>query len=156
ERSGGDLTTRAAGAAPGRPACHSLALPRSDGRDGVLVDTAGRLQNKTDPVAELLRAIPVLTKPEPDPPHEPLLVLDPTVGRHALAQEQIFGRTAYGPGLVMPKLDGTARGGVLVPVAQASDAPITLIGVGEGIDDLQPFDAQAFAGSLVGLEAEDA
>ena len=81
-----------------------------------------------------------------------LLVLDATVGRNALAQENIFGNAIGVTGIVMTKLDGTARGGVLVPVAQASDSPIKLIGVGEGIDDLQPFNAHAFARSLVGLE----
>jgi fused signal recognition particle receptor len=81
-----------------------------------------------------------------------LLVLDATVGRNAVAQENVFGNMIGVTGIVMTKLDGTARGGVLVPVAQASDSPIKLIGVGEGIDDLQPFDAKAFSRSLVGLE----
>ena len=89
--------------------------------------------------------IRVLRKLDPEAPHETLLVLDATVGRNALNQEQVFGRTAGVSGIVMTKLDGTARGGVLVPVAHASDAPIKLIGVGEGIDDLQPFNATAFA-----------
>ena len=93
----------------------------------------------------------MIKKVDPEAPHETLLVLDATVGRNALAQEQIFGRTAYVSGIVMTKLDGTARGGVLVPVAQASDAPIKLIGVGENIQDLQAFDAVAFSRSLVGL-----
>ena len=101
---------------------------------------------------ELLKIVRVLKKIDPEAPHETLLVLDATVGRNALEQEKIFGRTAYVSGVVMTKLDGTARGGVLVPVAQASDAPIKLIGVGEGVDDLQPFDARAFSRSLVGLE----
>ena len=120
--------------------------------DVLIIDTAGRLQNKSALMDELLKIVRGLKKIDPEAPHEPLLVLDATVGRNALAQEQIFGRTAYVSGLVMTKLDGTARGGVLVPVAQASDAPIKLIGVGEGIDDLQPFDARAFSRSLVGLE----
>ena len=104
---------------------------------------------------ELLKIVRVLKKIDPDAPHETLLVLDATVGRNALAQEQIFGRTAYVSGLVMTKLDGTARGGVLVPVAQASDAPIKLIGVGEGVDDLQPFDARAFSRSWWDLRTDD-
>jgi fused signal recognition particle receptor len=123
-----------------------------EGIDVLIIDTAGRLQNKSALMDELLKIVRVLKKIDPDAPHETLLVLDATVGRNALAQEQIFGRTAFVSGLVMTKLDGTARGGVLVPVAQASDAPIKLIGVGEGIDDLQPFDARAFSRSLVGLE----
>jgi fused signal recognition particle receptor len=124
-----------------------------EGYDVVLIDTAGRLQNKTHLMDELLKIVRVLKKVDPDAPHETLLVLDATVGRNALAQENIFGNTAGVTGIVMTKLDGTARGGVLVPVAQASDAPIKLIGVGEGIDDLQPFDARAFSRSLVGLDA---
>jgi fused signal recognition particle receptor len=107
----------------------------------VLIDTAGRLQNKQALMDELLKIIRVIRKVDPEAPHEVLLVLDATVGRNALAQEQVFGRMAMVSGIVMTKLDGTARGGVLVPVAHASDAPIKLIGVGEGIDDLQPFNA---------------
>ena len=125
---------------------------KAEGYDVVLIDTAGRLQNKTHLMDELLKIVRVLKKVDPDAPHETLLVLDATVGRNAVAQENIFGNTAGVTGIVMTKLDGTARGGVLVPVAQASDAPIKLIGVGEGIDDLQPFDARAFSRSLVGLQ----
>jgi fused signal recognition particle receptor len=123
--------------------------------DVVLIDTAGRLQNKQGLMDELLKIVRVLKKFDADAPHETLLVLDATVGRNALAQENIFGNTAGVTGIVMTKLDGTARGGVLAPVAQASDSPIKLIGVGEGVDDLQDFDATAFARSLVGLK-EDA
>ena len=126
---------------------------RDDGYDVLLIDTAGRLQNKQGLMDELLKIVRVLKKIDADAPHETLLVLDATVGRNALAQENIFGNTAGVTGIVMTKLDGTARGGVLVPVAQASDAPIKLIGVGEKIDDLQDFDAVAFSRSLVGLEA---
>jgi fused signal recognition particle receptor len=131
----------------------ALTRARAEGFDVVLIDTAGRLQNKQDLMAELTKMVRVLRKVDPDAPHEVLLVLDATVGRNALAQENIFGNMIGVTGIVMTKLDGTARGGVLVPVAQASDSPIKLIGVGEGIDDLQPFDAAAFSRSLVGLEA---
>ena len=124
---------------------------REQDYDVVLVDTAGRLQNKQGLMDELLKIIRVVKKLDPDAPHETLLVLDATVGRNALAQENIFGNQIGVSGIVMTKLDGTARGGVLVPVAQASDSPIKLVGVGEGIEDLQPFDARAFARSLVGL-----
>jgi fused signal recognition particle receptor len=129
----------------------AITRARAEGYDVVLIDTAGRLQNKQALMDELLKVIRVVKKVDPEAPHETLLVLDATVGRNALAQEQIFGRLAGVSGIVMTKLDGTARGGVLVPVANASDAPIKLIGVGEGIEDLQPFDARAFARSLVGL-----
>ncbi len=125
---------------------------RAQDYDVVLIDTAGRLQNKQGLMDELLKVIRVVKKLDPDAPHETLLVLDATVGRNALAQENIFGNQIGVSGIVMTKLDGTARGGVLVPVAQASDSPIKLVGVGEGIEDLQPFDARAFARSLVGLE----
>ncbi len=97
----------------------------------MLIDTAGRLQNKQGLMDELTKMIRVLRKVDPDAPHEVLLVLDATVGRNALAQENVFGNAIGVTGIVMTKLDGTARGGVLVPVAQASDSPIKLIGVGE-------------------------
>ena len=131
----------------------ALAKAQAEGFDVLLVDTAGRLQNKQDLMSELTKMVRVLRKLDPDAPHEVLLVLDATVGRNALAQENVFGNMIGVTGIVMTKLDGTARGGVLVPVAQASDSPIKLVGVGEGIDDLQPFDARAFARSLVGLGA---
>ncbi|WP_029417502.1 signal recognition particle-docking protein FtsY [Brevundimonas bacteroides] len=152
DRAGAHFESRRDGADAAGLAFDAYAKAKAEGFDVVLIDTAGRLQNKTALMDELLKIVRVLKKADPDAPHETLLVLDATVGRNALAQEQIFGRAAFVSGLVMTKLDGTARGGVLVPVAQASDAPIKLIGVGEGIDDLQPFDARAFSRSLVGLE----
>ena len=133
-------------------AYEAIASAKEKGHDVVLIDTAGRLQNKQGLMDELLKVIRVVKKIDPEAPHETLLVLDATVGRNALAQENIFGNQIGVSGIVMTKLDGTARGGVLVPVAQASDSPIKLIGVGEGIEDLQPFNARAFARSLVGLE----
>ena len=140
------------GADPASVAFAAAERAIGDSVDALLIDTAGRLQNKQGLMDELLKIIRVVKKLEPDAPHETLLVLDATVGRNALAQENIFGNQIGVSGIVMTKLDGTARGGVLVPVAQASDSPIKLIGVGETIDDLQPFDARAFARSLVGLE----
>ncbi len=152
ERSGAAFESRRDGADPAGLAFDAYTRAKAEGFDVVLIDTAGRLQNKSALMDELLKIVRVLKKIDADAPHETLLVLDATVGRNALEQEKIFGRTAYVSGIVMTKLDGTARGGVLVPVAQASDAPIKLIGVGEGIDDLQPFDARAFSRSLVGLQ----
>ncbi|RZJ28112.1 MAG: signal recognition particle-docking protein FtsY [Brevundimonas sp.] len=152
ERAGATFESRRDGADAAGLAFDAYTRARAEGFDVVLIDTAGRLQNKSALMDELLKIVRVLKKIDPDAPHETLLVLDATVGRNALEQEKIFGRTAYVSGVVMTKLDGTARGGVLVPVAQASDAPIKLIGVGEGVDDLQPFDARAFSRSLVGLE----
>ncbi|MFC7377549.1 signal recognition particle-docking protein FtsY [Brevundimonas sp. GCM10030266] len=152
ERAGATFESRRDGADAAGLAFDAYTRAKAEGFDVVLIDTAGRLQNKTQLMDELLKIVRVLKKVDPSAPHETLLVLDATVGRNALEQEKIFGRTAYVSGVVMTKLDGTARGGVLVPVAQASDAPIKLIGVGEGVDDLQPFDARAFSRSLVGLE----
>jgi len=152
ERAGADFESRRDGADAAGLAFDAYAKAKAENYDVVLIDTAGRLQNKSALMDELLKIVRVLKKVDAEAPHETLLVLDATVGRNALEQEKVFGRTAYVSGVVMTKLDGTARGGVLVPVAQASDAPIKLIGVGEGVDDLQPFDARAFSRSLVGLE----
>jgi fused signal recognition particle receptor len=153
DRAGADFMGRPTGADAAGLAFDAIAHAKAQGYDVVLIDTAGRLQNKQGLMDELLKVIRVVKKIDPDAPHETLLVLDATVGRNALSQENLFGNQIGVSGIVMTKLDGTARGGVLVPVAQASDSPIKLIGVGEGIDDLQPFDARAFSRSLVGLDA---
>ena len=152
ERAGADFMSRPSGADAAGLAFDALERARAENYDVLLIDTAGRLQNKQGLMDELTKMIRVLHKLDPDAPHEVLRVLDATVGRNALAQENIFGNAIGVSGIVMTKLDGTARGGVLVPVAQASDSPIKLIGVGEGVEDLQPFDARAFSRSLVGLE----
>lgn len=152
ERSGADFMSRPTGSDAAGTAFDAIERAKAENYDVVLIDTAGRLQNKQGLMDELLKVIRVVKKVEPEAPHETLLVLDATVGRNALAQENIFGNQIGVSGIVMTKLDGTARGGVLVPVAQASDSPIKLIGVGEGIDDLQPFKARAFARTLVGLD----
>ena len=153
ERAGVPVIAKAQGTDPAGVAFEALERAQAEGADVVLIDTAGRLQNKTQLMDELAKIVRVLKKLDPSAPHETLLVLDATVGRNALSQIEVFDRTARVTGVVMTKLDGTARGGVLVPVAQASAAPIKLIGVGEGLDDLQPFDARAFARGLVGLNA---
>ena len=152
ERAGADFISRPMNSDAAGLVFEAVERARARAYDVVLIDTAGRLQNKQGLMDELLKIIRVVKKLDPDAPHETLLVLDATVGRNALAQENIFGNQIGVSGIVMTKLDGTARGGVLVPVAQASDSPIKLIGVGEGIEDLQPFNAHAFARSLVGLE----
>jgi fused signal recognition particle receptor len=152
DRSGADFMAKETGADAAALAFEAVERGKAEGYDVVLIDTAGRLQNKQGLMDELLKVIRVIKKVDPEAPHETLLVLDATVGRNALAQEKVFGNAVGVSGVVMTKLDGTARGGVLVPVAQASDSPIVLIGVGEGIDDLQPFDAKAFSRSLVGLD----
>jgi fused signal recognition particle receptor len=151
DRAGADFMSRPTNSDAAGLAYDAVEKAQAQGYDVVLIDTAGRLQNKQGLMDELLKIIRVIKRLDPEAPHETLLVLDATVGRNALAQENIFGNQIGVSGIVMTKLDGTARGGVLVPVAQASDSPIKLIGVGEQIDDLQPFDARAFARSLVGL-----
>lgn len=120
--------------------------------DILLIDTAGRLQNRTELMAELEKVIRVIKKKDPDAPHAVLLVLDATVGQNALSQVELFGKTAGVTGLVMTKLDGTARGGILVALAEKFKLPIHFIGVGEGIDDLEPFDANEFGRAIAGLE----
>jgi fused signal recognition particle receptor len=153
ERAGVPVIAKEIGADAAGLAFEALERAKTEGFDVLLIDTAGRLQNKSALMDELAKVVRVLKKLDPEAPHETLLVLDATVGANALSQVEAFDRTAGVTGVVMTKLDGTARGGVLVPVAEASHAPIKLIGVGEGIEDLQPFDAGAFARSLVGLEA---
>ncbi len=154
ERARADFMGRKTGADAAGLAYDSVTRAREEGYDVVLIDTAGRLQNKQQLMDELLKIVRVIKRIDPDAPHETLLVLDATVGRNALSQEQIFGRQAFVSGLVMTKLDGTARGGILIPIAKASDAPIKLIGVGEAIEDLHAFNARDFARSMVGLEPE--
>ena len=121
--------------------------------DLVLVDTAGRLQNKAELMSELGKIVRVLRKVDPTAPHDVILVLDATVGQNALSQVEAFRHTAGVTGLVMTKLDGTAKGGVLVAIAEAHDLPIHFVGIGEKAEDLRPFSAEAFAKALVGLKA---
>ena len=131
-------------------AAHERAV--RDGADLLMIDTAGRLQNRADLMEELAKIIRVLRKRDPAAPHNTLLVLDATTGQNALAQVDVFRRIADVTGLVMTKLDGTARGGVLVALADRFGLPIHAIGVGEQIDDLSPFDPEEFAAALTGAE----
>ncbi|AIL12880.1 cell division protein FtsY [Candidatus Paracaedimonas acanthamoebae] len=119
--------------------------------DLLIIDTAGRLHNKEDLMAELSKIIRVLKKLDPGAPHSSILVLDATIGQNALAQAEIFKKVANISGLIITKLDGTAKGGVLVALAERFQLPIHAIGVGEEIEDLKPFEPQAFANSLVGI-----
>ncbi|MGC1304866.1 MAG: signal recognition particle-docking protein FtsY [Caulobacteraceae bacterium] len=151
ERAGAPILVKPPGSDAASLAFEAVTRARNEGLDVVLIDTAGRLQNKTGLMEELAKIVRVLKKVDESYPHETLLVLDATVGRNAMSQVEVFTQIAGVTGLVMTKLDGTARGGVLVPLAEASAAPVKLIGVGEGVDDLQPFDPEAFARSLVGL-----
>ena len=153
ERAGAAFVCAPTGADAAGLAYDAYARAKAEGFDVVLIDTAGRLQNKQDLMNELTKMVRVLRKIDPDAPHEVLLVLDATVGRNAVAQENVFGNMIGVTGIVMTKLDGTAKGGVLASLAEKYGIPVHYIGVGEGIEDLQPFDARAFSRSLVGLEA---
>jgi fused signal recognition particle receptor len=128
-------------------------IAQKENRDIVLIDTAGRLQNKTQLMDELAKVVRAIRKLDPTAPHDVILVLDATVGQNALGQVEAFRTTAGVTGLVMTKLDGTAKGGVLVAIAEAYDLPIHFVGVGEKAEDLQPFSADTFARALVGLDS---
>jgi fused signal recognition particle receptor len=150
ERAGVPVLTAPQGSDPASLAFDAMARAEAEGADLLLVDTAGRLQNRDDLMAELAKIVRVIRKRDPDAPHNTLLVLDATTGQNALAQVEIFRKIADVTGLVMTKLDGTAKGGVLVALADRFGLPIHAIGVGEGIDDLAPFDPQEFARALTG------
>jgi fused signal recognition particle receptor len=131
----------------------AVTAARDDNRDVLLIDTAGRLQNKTELMVELEKVVRVIKKVDTTAPHAVLLVLDATVGQNALSQVDAFHRTAGVTGLVMTKLDGTARGGILVALSEKYKLPVHFIGVGEGIDDLAPFTAKDFAQAIAGIES---
>ena len=130
----------------------ALVRARAEGTDLLLIDTAGRLHNKADLMGELQKIVRVVKKVDPEAPHSVLLVLDATTGQNAHAQAEIFREMVGVTGIVMTKLDGTARGGVLVSLAEKYGIPIHAIGIGETAQDLRPFEAQAYARSLVGLD----
>lgn len=152
ERTGASLVSRAPGADAAGVAFDGLQQARAEGADVLIIDTAGRLQNRVELMDELEKIVRVIKKQDPTAPHAVVLTLDATVGQNALQQVDAFKRVAGVTGLVMTKLDGTARGGILVAIAAKHGLPIHLIGVGEGIDDLQPFAARDFARAIVGLE----
>jgi fused signal recognition particle receptor len=154
ERAGVPVLTAPEGSDPASLAFDAMTRAEADGADLLMIDTAGRLQNREDLMAELAKIVRVLRKRDPDAPHNTLLVLDATTGQNALSQVETFQKLADVSGLVMTKLDGTARGGVLVALADRFGLPIHAIGVGEQIDDLAPFDPEEFAAALTGLDAE--
>jgi fused signal recognition particle receptor len=150
-RAGVPVLTAAQGSDPASLAFDALAQAEAEGADLLMIDTAGRLQNRQDLMEELAKIVRVIRKRDPEAPHNTLLVLDATTGQNALGQVEIFQQVADVSGLVMTKLDGTAKGGVLVALADRFGLPIHAIGVGEQIDDLDAFDAGEFAEALTGI-----
>jgi fused signal recognition particle receptor len=151
-RTGASIRASTPGADAASLAFDAITAAKAEGTDVVLIDTAGRLQNRTELMSELEKMLRVIRKVEPTAPNAVLLVLDATVGQNALNQVEIFGKTAGVTGLVMTKLDGTARGGILVAIADRFKLPVHFIGVGEGVDDLAPFTARDFARAVVGID----
>jgi len=149
-RAGAEVISRPAGSDAAGLAFEALETAQAQGADILIVDTAGRLQNKTGLMAELEKIVRVLRKLDPTAPHATLLVLDATTGQNAIGQVEAFKNVVPLTGLVMTKLDGTAKGGILAALAQKFAIPVNYIGVGEGEDDLQPFNAENFAKALTG------
>ena len=148
ERAGVDIVRAQQGADSAAVAFDALAAARNRKVDVLLVDTAGRLQNKTNLMEELKKIRRSLAKQDPQAPHETLLVLDATNGQNALSQAREFNDATELSGLALTKLDGTAKGGIVVALRKEMDLPVKLIGVGEGVDDLQPFDGETFARAM--------
>ncbi len=153
-RLGCEVIAREQGSDASALAFDAIRAAQESGADVLLMDTAGRLQNRTERMAELEKIIRVMRKVEPAAPHAVLLVLDATVGQNAMSQVEIFGKVAGVTGLVMTKLDGTARGGILVAIAEKFQLPIHFIGVGETASDLAPFEARDFARAIAGMDEE--
>jgi fused signal recognition particle receptor len=153
ERTKSPVVAGAQGSDSASLAFNALTTAKQQRRDVLLIDTAGRLQNRAELMKELEKVVRVIGKVDATAPHAVLLVLDATVGQNALSQVEAFHRTAGVTGLVMTKLDGTARGGILVALAEQHKLPVHFVGVGEGIEDLAPFTAQDFAKAVAGIEA---
>ena len=151
-RIGARVMSRPTGADASGLAFDAIREAKEDGTDILFIDTAGRLQNKQYLMDELDKIVRVIKKQDEAAPHAVLLVLDATTGQNAMAQAEIFTKVAGVTGLIMTKLDGTARGGILVAIAEKFRIPVHAIGVGESIEDLQPFDAEGFARAIAGLE----
>ena len=153
DRAGVPVVSKATGADAAGLAYEALERARAEKTDVLLIDTAGRLHNKTNLMEELAKIVRVIRKLDPEAPHSCLLVLDATTGQNAHAQVETFKSMSPVDALVLTKLDGSAKGGVLVALAEKFKLPVVAIGVGEGIDDLRPFEARAFARGLMGLPA---
>jgi fused signal recognition particle receptor len=154
DRAGVPVLTAPEGSDPASLAFDAMTKAQEDGIDLLMIDTAGRLQNRSDLMEELEKIVRVIRKKDPSAPHNTLLVLDATTGQNALNQVKVFQEVSDVSGLVMTKLDGTAKGGVLVALADKFGLPIHAIGVGEQIDDLAPFDPDEFAAALTGADVE--
>jgi fused signal recognition particle receptor len=152
QRTGAPVISRPTGADASGLAFDAVTQAKAEGRDILIIDTAGRLQNRDELMNELEKVIRVIKKVEPSAPHATLLTLDATTGQNALKQVEIFGQRAGVTGLVMTKLDGTARGGILVAIARKFGLPVHFIGVGEGVEDLEPFEARDFARAIAGFD----
>ncbi|WP_322097128.1 signal recognition particle-docking protein FtsY [Pelagibius sp. Alg239-R121] len=153
ERTGCEVIAKAPGADSAGLAFEAIETARAQNNDLVLIDTAGRLHNKSDLMAELQKILRVIKKLDPDAPHDVLLVLDATTGQNAISQLGTFKELVAVTGLVVTKLDGSARGGVLLALAEKFELPVHAIGVGEGAEDMRPFKARDFARSLMGLDS---
>jgi len=152
-RTGAAFIAREAGADAAGLVFDAVTAAKARGMDVLLVDTAGRLQNRAELMNELEKVLRVMKKVDPSVPHAVLLVLDATVGQNALSQVEIFQKVAGVTGLVMTKLDGTARGGILVALAAKFKLPVHFIGVGENVEDLAPFSARDFSRAIAGLDS---
>ncbi|MBT5647255.1 MAG: signal recognition particle-docking protein FtsY [Rhodospirillaceae bacterium] len=152
ERSGCPVVSTSQGADAASLAFEAIDRARAENMDVLIIDTAGRLQNRDDLMQQLQKVVRVITKQDETAPHDTLLVLDATTGQNAHSQVETFQSMCNVTGLIVTKLDGSARGGVLVALAERFALPVHAIGVGEGEDDLRPFEAEAFAKSLVGLD----
>jgi fused signal recognition particle receptor len=150
ERAGCEIVTGAPGSDPGAVAFEAIAQARTRGVDVVLIDTAGRLHTQENLMGELGKVRRVIAKQMPGAPHETLLVIDATTGQNGLRQAQLFTQALEVSGIVLTKLDGTAKGGIALAIARELSIPVKLIGVGEALEDLRPFDAQVFAEALIG------
>lgn len=153
ERAGVPVVAHAEGSDPAAVAFDGVAEAKRTGADVVIIDTAGRLHNKANLMEELKKITRVIRREAPDAPHETLLVLDATTGQNAVQQTKLFKEVAGVTGIALTKLDGTAKGGVVVAIKDQESVPVKFIGVGEQMDDLQPFDPQAFADALFARES---
>ncbi len=152
ERTGCPVVSSAQGADAASLAFEAIDRARAENMDVLIIDTAGRLQNRDDLMQQLQKVVRVIAKQDAAAPHDTLLVLDATTGQNAHSQVETFQSMCSVTGLIVTKLDGSARGGVLVALAEKFGLPVHAIGVGEGEDDLRPFEAEAFARSLVGID----